>query len=199
MVHCSRGVAAEQGLLMGEMPDARAPVLQIDVLQPRFRPQQQFDGPAVQPGGGQIHAGGLGQQRGLRASSSTTRRASQVDAAAARAGKDVKGPIDGHPRGNVEQSAAAPAGRLQGGELVVAGRDARRSRCGRSRLRHARSASGRGCRRARPGRPTAHRACIDTAPLSKTTVRPASSTPSVNRAAGAGASPGGRGNPNSSG
>ena len=30
-----RGVATDQGVLMGEVPDAGAPVLQIDVAQPR--------------------------------------------------------------------------------------------------------------------------------------------------------------------
>ena len=40
-----RGVVADQGLLVGEVPDAGAPVLQVDVAEPRPRPDVGFRSP----------------------------------------------------------------------------------------------------------------------------------------------------------
>ena len=48
IVHCKRRVAADDGLLMGEVPDARAPVLQVHVPQPGAGADEQLDRAAVQ-------------------------------------------------------------------------------------------------------------------------------------------------------
>ena len=54
---------------MGEMPDAGAPVLQIDVAELGAGADDEFDGAAVQTGCGivGIAAGGFGKERGFGA------------------------------------------------------------------------------------------------------------------------------------
>ena len=50
---------------MGEVPDAGAPVLQVDVTQPRTGPTISSIAPQCKPGGGRVAAGGLGQHGGF--------------------------------------------------------------------------------------------------------------------------------------
>ena len=65
-------ILVDQRPLMGKVPDARAPVLEVDVAEFRPRADVDFDGPAVQTGGRGIQAGRLGQPGRFR------RRFSQI-------------------------------------------------------------------------------------------------------------------------
>ena len=193
-----RGVAAEQGLLMGEMPHAHAPVLQIDVLQPGFRPQQQFDGPAVQPGSADASTLAVSASSVASApSSSTTRQRSSRRRRRRSGGKDVKGPIHGHPRGNVEQSCRRTS-------RPLAGRRTCRSRAGWPPPPAGAAGAVPPCSISiwsRLPKSTPRSAHLPSSgidrrpPLSNDTAPPASSTPSVEQGRGAGARRAERGNP----
>ena len=119
-----RGVAADERLVMGEVPDARAPILQVHVAQPCAGADEDFHRAAVQPGRRRIDAGGLGQHRGLAPSSSTIKAWPKSLCPGESDENMCSGcsSID-HALGHVEQHAAGPAGGVQSRELVVIGID----------------------------------------------------------------------------
>ena len=114
-----RGVGADQGLVVGEVPHARAPVLQVDVAQAGAAAQQDFDRPAMEAAGLGRGAGRLGQHGRLGAVFQHDERVAQVDAVGRHGREDVQRPLDDHALGHDQQRAAGPAGGVQGGELVV--------------------------------------------------------------------------------
>ena len=151
MVHCS-AARVDQCFLMGEVPNAAAPVLQIDVAEPGPRPHEQLDRPAVQAGGRVFAAGGFREQRGLGAFFQHDQCAAQVHAPPARGPKrcaaaDRSPPRAAHraafrrTRRPPEARQTCPRRRRPPGPNAAA-----------PALRVP-AAAGRGCRRARPAGP----------------------------------------------
>ncbi len=103
---------------MGEVPDARAPVLQVHVTQPGPGTDEDLDRTAVQARGRRIAAAGLGQQGRFGVLFEDHQAVAQVDSARREGREDVQRLGDGHAAGDVQQRAARPEGRVQRGELV---------------------------------------------------------------------------------
>ena len=103
---------------MGEVPDARAPVLQVHVTQPGPGTDEDLDRTAVQARGRRIAAAGLGQQGRFGVLFEDHQAVAQVDSARREGREDVQRLVDGHAAGDVQQRAARPEGRVQRGELV---------------------------------------------------------------------------------
>jgi hypothetical protein len=113
-----RRTAADQRLLMGEVPHARAPVLQVDVAQPGAGPQANLDGPAVQSGRRGVQAGRLRQHRGLGPLVEHDQGMAEIDPAGRKRREHVQRAVDHDPFRHVEHHRARPAGGVQCRELV---------------------------------------------------------------------------------
>ena len=95
------GIAIDQRLLMSEMPDSAAPVLQVHVAQSGARSNEQFNRSAVQPR--TISPCRLRQERGLGSFLEDHQRVIQIDRSARQSGENVQRLIDRHALGHIEQ------------------------------------------------------------------------------------------------
>ena len=112
-----RRVAADERLLMGEVPDPVAPVLQVDVPQPGAGPTRISIAPQCKPSVFRTAAGRFGQQRRLGAFFEDHQRVAQIDAAVGQGREEYAAARRSTtPRGTYSSVPAGPAGRVQSGE-----------------------------------------------------------------------------------
>ena len=114
-------IAIDDRPLLGKVPDAVPPVLQVHIPQMRARGQQQLDAAAMQTARFLVQAFGLLQQRGLRPLFQHHQRVPQVHASGLEDRQRVERFLHNHAAGDVEEMAARPESRVQRGELVVTG------------------------------------------------------------------------------
>ena len=100
------------------MPDAAAPVLEVDVAELRPRADVDFDGPAMQAGGRGVGAGRLGQHGRLGALFQHDQCMSEIDPARRKGRKHVQRPLDHHALGHIKHHSARPASGMQRRELI---------------------------------------------------------------------------------
>ena len=108
----------DQRPLVGEVPDAGAPVLKVDVSQLCPGADVQLDRAAMQAGGRGVQAGRLGQHGRFGALFEHDQRVSQVDPVGRERRKHVQRTVDHHALGHVEHHAARPTGGVQRGKLI---------------------------------------------------------------------------------
>ena len=190
IVHCSDGIAADERLLMGEVPDAVAPVLQAHEPQAGAGREDHFGRAAVQAA--------VGWRRGWPSRTSASlrpllrarpacgrdrrrRRSAPTGSAAARS-------IDDAAR-HVQEMPARPAGGMQGGEFVVARIDGAGEEVLANQIAVRVDQLVEAAEEDAFARPTSRRAAMPAAGCRVRCVLPASSTPSVSSERTAASSP----------
>ena len=134
MVHCKRALAADVGLLMGEVPDLVAPVLQVDVPQPGARLDDQLDRAAVQAAAVGLDAGrfatAASPRRLLRGSPASCSRSTPPSVSA---DSECSGSSIGTPCGTYSSVPPDQQAAFSAENLSLNGIDDCRSKNGRSR------------------------------------------------------------------
>ena len=135
MVHCSAAVALDHGLLMGEVPDAGAPVLQVHVAQPA--PAGRRGSRSPRSAARRPSASMLAVSASSVASAPSSRidqRVAEIDAARRERREHVQRLVD-RPRPAARRAASRPTSRPRAARRTCRRRDRRSrvSRCGRSR------------------------------------------------------------------
>ncbi len=113
------GVAIDEALLMGEVPNARPPILQIHIPQLGLRADEQLDAAAVQTVSRRAAASRFREQGRLGTFLKHDEDVSQINSAIGDPGQIVKRFVDLHAAWNVEKCPAGPTCGMQGRELVI--------------------------------------------------------------------------------
>ena len=153
-----RGVAADQRFLMGEVPDAGAPILQIHVPQSAPGPTRISTAPQCKPAAVGSMLAVSASTRGLGAFLQYDQGMAKIALPGRQRREHMQRPIDHDALGHVKHHAARPAGRMQRGKLVVKRINRPGEQIGFDLLAVLLDEFHRGCQRARLARPTRGRA-----------------------------------------